>query len=173
VSTLSREAQSLLLLCALCRTAKGDDTDPIDPTFTALIGGVWSATLTGLYAKPEISEKAEFKWNSTKTLILGHLIVFKDKKVQSTEEDTQWWDGKEKKLFLKGTDSEGNLKESTSWRDGDKVISEIIFTKKDGSIVKMHGERHFLGPDKMEVEWSFFNKNGKEIKQTIYFERTP
>ena len=164
---------SLFLLCALCRSAKGDDTVPIDPTFTALIGGVWSATLTGLYAKPEITEKAVFKWNDTKTLILGHLIIFKDKKVYSTEDDTQWWDGKEKKLFIRGTDSEGNLKESTSWKDGDKVISAITFTKKDGSITKRNSESRFLGPDKMEVKVTWLNKDAKEMKLTIDLVRTP
>jgi hypothetical protein len=135
------------------------------------IGGTWWCQLPPDKNGVLQHEEAVFTWADNKQGIKGDLWLVKGDVRGSHTTQLTVWNGAERKFILTGTDSEGNLKQSVTSLEGDVFVSDLTFTKGDGTIVKTHARGTFLNADLWRVEM-FKSKSGEWVKvQDLIFER--
>lgn len=139
--------------------------------FARQIGGIWFCQLPANKDGTPMHEEAVFAWSDNREGIHVDLWAFKgDTRVSHTTELVVW-NGSERNFLLTGTDTEGNLKQSVITMEGDVQVSDLKFTKKDGTIIMLHGRTRFLSDD-ATVSEIFQSRSGAWVKlQDLVFER--
>jgi hypothetical protein len=135
------------------------------------IGGTWWCQLPPDMNGVLQHEEAVFTWADNEQGIKGDLWLVRGDVRGSHTTQLTVWNSAERKFLLTGTDSEGNLKQSVTTLEGDVMVSDLTFTKSDGTIVKAHARGTFLNADLWRVE-VFKSKSGQWVKvQDMVFER--